>query len=381
MANDPPLIAHVIHRLDVGGLENGVVNLINGISVNQYQHAIIAMTECTDFSSRVSNPNVSLHAIHKREGKDLGAYFRLWCLLRQLRPQVVHSRNLSAIESSVVAALAGVPYRVHGEHGRDVHDLDGTNKKYLRLRRFCQYFIQRYIPLSQDLENWLKNIVAVPANKVTQLYNGVDSQKFSPNKSNDSAMSNESFFAENSIVIGTAGRMMTVKDQPNLVRAFIALLELLPEKRNKLRLVLIGDGPLRSDCEKLIHDAGIGNQCWLTGSRDDVPQLLRRLDLFVLPSLAEGISNTILEAMATGLPVVATSVGGNAELVCEGETGRLVAPNDPHAMAKVLAEYISLPAVMQAHGAAGRVRVESKFTMNKMVSGYLAVYDSFCKQG
>ena len=381
MAKKPPLIAHVLHRFDVGGLENGVVNLINRIPADRYQHAIIAMTECTDFANRLTNPNVTLHAIHKREGKDLGSYLRLWRLLRQLRPEIVHSRNLSAIEAAVVAALAGVPHRVHGEHGRDVHDIDGTNKKYLQLRRFCQPFIQRYIPLSQDLEQWLKQTVGVPAAKVAQLYNGVDSQRFSPAAKNDPTLANEAFFAPDSIVIGTAGRMMTVKDQPTLVRAFIELLGLLPEKRDKLRLVLIGDGPLRQECEELIADAGIEQQCWLTGSRDDVPQLMRRLNLFVLPSLAEGISNTILEAMATALPVVATRVGGNEELVVAGKTGKLVPAAEPTAMTKAMAEYVTMPDLMQAHGAAGRIRVESDFSMEKMVQSYMAVYDSFSSKG
>ena len=381
MAKKPPLIAHVLHRFDVGGLENGVVNLINRIPADRYRHAIIAMTECTDFAKRLSNPNVTLHAIHKREGKDLGSYLRLWRLLRQLRPEIVHSRNLSAIEASVVAALAGVPHRVHGEHGRDVHDIDGTNKKYLQLRRFCQPFIQRYIPLSQDLEQWLKQTVGVPAAKVAQLYNGVDSQRFSPVAENDPSLENEAFFAPDSIVIGTAGRMMTVKDQPTLVKAFIELLGLLPEKYDQLRLVLIGDGPLKQECEELIADAGIEQQCWLTGSRDDVPQLMRGLNLFVLPSLAEGISNTILEAMATGLPVVATRVGGNEELVVAGKTGKLVPAAEPTAMAKAMAEYVTMPGLMQAHGAAGRIRVESDFSMEKMVQSYMAVYDSFSSKG
>ncbi len=381
MKRQPLLIAHVLHRFDVGGLENGVVNLINRIPTDQYRHAIIAMTECTDFAKRLSNPNVTLHAIHKREGKDLGSYLRLWRLLRQLRPRIVHSRNLSAIEAAVVAALAGVPHRVHGEHGRDVHDIDGTNKKYLQLRRFCQPFIQRYIPLSQDLEQWLKQTVGVPAAKVVQLYNGVDSQRFSATADNDPVLVNEAFFAPDSIVIGTAGRMMTVKDQPTLVKAFIELLALLPDKREQLRLVLIGDGPLTQTCEELIHAAGIKEQCWLAGSRDDVPQLMRCLNLFVLPSLAEGISNTILEAMATGLPVVATRVGGNAELVLEGKTGTLVPAADPASMAKALAEYVTMPDLMQTHGAAGRIRVESDFSMEKMVQSYMAVYDSFGNKG
>lgn len=376
-----PLIAHVMHRFDIGGLENGVVNLINRIAPEDYRHAVIAMTDYTDFAKRLSNPNVSLHAIHKREGKDPGAYLRLWRLLRRLRPDIVHSRNLSAIEAAPVAALARVPWRVHGEHGRDVHDIDGTHKRYLQLRRLCQPFIHRYIPLSRDLEGWLTQTVGVPESKVTQLYNGVDSARFSPSGADDRPLDNESFFTPDCIVIGTAGRMMTVKDQPTLIRAFIELLRMLPEQRQRLRLVLVGDGPLRPDCQRLVQEADIDKQCWLAGAREDVPQLLRRMDLFVLPSLAEGISNTILEAMATGLPVVATRVGGNSELVVEGETGRLVPPDDPQAMASALAEYVRMPADMRAHGAAGRARVEAQFTLEKMVEGYLAVYDGLMQKG
>lgn len=380
MAERSPLIAHVLHRFDIGGLENGVVNLINRIPPGRYRHAIIAMTEYTDFARRLSNPEVTLHAIHKREGKDPAAYLRLWRLLRRLRPAIVHSRNLSAIEAAPVAALARVPWRVHGEHGRDVHDIDGTNQRYLQLRRICQPFIHRYIPLSKDLEGWLTGTVGVPEAKVTQLYNGVDSQRFSPDASNDAALDNESFFAPDSIVIGTAGRLMAVKDQPTLIRAFIALMRLVPEMSPRLRLVLVGEGPLRAQCQQLIQEAGIDSQCWLAGARDDVPQLLRRMDLFVLPSLAEGISNTILEAMATGLPVVATEVGGNAELVVAGETGRLVPANDPEAMAAALAEYVRMPAEMTSHGAAGRARVEAQFTMEKMVEGYLGIYDGLMQE-
>lgn len=375
--NTAPLIAHVLHRFDIGGLENGVVNLINRIPPQQYRHAIIAMTDYTDFARRLTNPSVTLHALHKREGKDPGAYLRLWRLLRQLRPQIVHSRNLSAIEAAPIAALAGVPYRVHGEHGRDVHDIDGKNRKYLRLRRACQPFIQRYIPLSQDLERWLIDTVGVPPAKVSQLYNGVDTERFSPVAVPDERVGNDAFFTEDSIVIGTAGRLMAVKDQPTLVRAFIRLLALLPEQRDRLRLLLVGEGPLRAQCETLIRAAGIDAQCWLSGARDDVSALMRRMDLFVLPSLAEGISNTILEAMASGLPVVATQVGGNAELVVAGETGALVPPDDPETMAKALAEYVKMPARMQSHGSAGRSRVETRFSMDAMVQRYLAVYRRF----
>src|SRR3569832_781592 len=119
-----PLIAHVFFLLAVGGLENGLVILIN--RTPQYRHAIICLTEYTDLHRRIRHAAVSLHALHKREGHDYGVLLRLWRLLRALRPGVVHSRNLAALEAQLPALLAGVPGRVHGEHGRDVHDLDGS---------------------------------------------------------------------------------------------------------------------------------------------------------------------------------------------------------------------------------------------------------------
>ncbi|MET0106208.1 MAG: glycosyltransferase, partial [Sedimenticola sp.] len=160
------LIAHIIHRLDFGGLENGLVNLINRTPPDRYHHAIICMTEYTDFADRITNPEVTLHALNKAEGKDLSVYLSLWKLLRQLKPDVVHTRNLSAVEGSVIAWLAGVSKRVHGEHGRDSYDIDGTNPKYLMLRKICKPFTNLYIPLSKDLEHWLESLVQVPEVKI-----------------------------------------------------------------------------------------------------------------------------------------------------------------------------------------------------------------------
>jgi sugar transferase (PEP-CTERM/EpsH1 system associated) len=375
--SQPPLVAHIIHRLDVGGLENGLVNIINHTPENRYRHVIICITDYNPaFRARIRHEGVECYALHKREGKDFGVYLRLWRLLRQLRPEIVHTRNLSALEAQLPAALAGVPGRVHGEHGRDVHDIDGTNRKYNLLRRAFRPLVDRYIPLSRDLEQWLRNQVEVPGKKIVHICNGVDSELFHPAQSGRELLPLEGFADKDSIVIGTLGRMQTVKDQLTLVRAFLLLLERLPGARERLRLVLIGDGPLRAEAQELLRQAGALDLCWLPGSRDDTPHLLRCLDIFVLPSLAEGISNTILESMASGLPVLATRVGGNPELVKETHTGTLVPPNNAQAMADALQSYIEDPQMMRRHGAEGRQRVEQEFSLTHMVERYMAVYDA-----
>jgi sugar transferase (PEP-CTERM/EpsH1 system associated) len=368
----PPLIAHVIHRLAVGGLENGVVNLINHIPPERYRHTIIALTETTEFQARIARPDVAIHALHKRDGHDLGLYRRLWSLFRRLRPDVVHTRNMAALEGAAVAWAAGVPARIHGEHGWDVLDLHGRNRRYRLLRRSVRPFVQHYVTVSKHLEDFLRHSVAVPEERISQIYNGVDTGRFRPGHQ---PIGPADFRPARGLVIGTVGRMQAVKDPLTLIRAFIRLLRLVPEHPSELRLVMVGDGPLRAQAQSLLHEAGLAQQAWLPGARDDVPELLRGLDVFVLPSLAEGISNTILEAMATGLPVVATAVGGNTELVLPGVTGALVPADDPDAMARALADYVRAPERLAAHGQAARRRAEGEFSLASMVSRYLAVYD------
>ncbi len=369
-----PLVAHILYRLDIGGLENGLVNLINTIPADRYRHAIISLTECTDFRFRIRRQNVEYYALHKRPGKDFSAYLQLWRLLRRLRPQIVHTRNLSALDCLLPAALAGVRCRIHGEHGRDMIDLDGSSWKYNALRRAIRPLVQRYIPLSRDLEDWLRCRIGVPPEKISRIYNGVDTRLFQPASARE-PLPDTNFAPPGIMVIGTVGRMQTVKDQLTLVRAFLHLLKTVPGAREKLRLALVGDGPLRVQAAAMLAAEDASALAWLAGSRDDVPRLLRGLDVFVLPSLAEGISNTILEAMACGLPVVATRVGGNPELVIEGETGMLVPAADPVALAGALDNYLRDPSLARRHGRAGRERVEREFSLHAMVQRYLAVYD------
>lgn len=369
-----PLIVHIIHRFGVGGLENGLVNLVNHLPPTQFCHAIVCLTESTPFRQRIRRPDVQIHALGKRSGKDLLVYWRLFRLLRKLRPDIVHTRNLATLDCQFVAALAGVPGRVHGEHGWDVYDLHGTNRRYRTMRRLVGRIAQRFVTMSRHLEQWLVKDVGIDPRRVTQLYSGVDAEKFAPRTGARAAVLPDGFAGDNAFVIGTAGRLDPVKDPINLVQGFAALVDGDAGIRARARLVYIGDGSLRAQLEAEASRLGVREACWFAGSRDDVPQLLRALDLFVLPSLNEGISNTILEAMATGLPVVATRVGGNAELVEEGVTGRLCDAASPQALADAMRPYLADPALGPRQGSAARARVVERFSMDRMVGQYADIY-------
>ncbi len=375
-----PLIVHIIRRLSVGGLENGLVNLINHMDPTRYRHAIVCLTDYDDFSKRIIREDVDVIALNKREGKDLSIHARLWKVIRKLRPAIVHTRNLPGLEYLVPSTFAGVPARVHGEHGRDMYDLDGLNKRYLLLRKLVNPFTHQYIGVSGDLANWLIRSVGIRSDRVTQIYNGVDLKRFHPREGSRPSLGPPDFASAENLVIGTVGRMETVKNQLTLVQAFVHLLNQEPKARERLRLVIIGNGPLRMEAEKLLRDANADQLAWLPGERDDVPAIMRSLDLFALPSLREGISNTILEAMASGLPVVATRVGGNPELVEEGKTGLLISPVNSIALAHAIRSYLLHPELLSIHGQAGRKRAEDCFSLEKMVSGYMAVYDKLLER-
>ncbi len=372
---DVPLIAHVLFRFDVGGLENGVVNLINRIPENRFRHVVVALSEFTDFKNRLDRA-VPVYALHKREGKDLGLHLRLYRLFRAMKPDIVHTRNLNALEAQLPAWLAGVRGRVHGEHGWDVHDLDGISRKYRIWRRAFRPFVQQYVPLSQHLAAYLQSEVGVAPERVACICNGVDTVKFHPPAGLREPIPARGFADAKSIVIATIGRMEEVKDQMTLARAFVRLIQVRPGLRNMLRLVMIGDGRLRETVAGYLREQGLADSAWLPGRRDDTAELLRACDVFVLPSLAEGISNTILEAMASGRPVVATHVGGNSELVESGSTGTLVARDDPEAMCAALASYVDDPQLRRVHGHNGRLRAERLFSIDGMVEQYVRVYES-----
>ncbi|WP_348063383.1 TIGR03088 family PEP-CTERM/XrtA system glycosyltransferase [Roseateles sp.] len=371
MTDARPLVVHLLHRFDTGGLENGVVNLINHLPA--FRHAVVAVTEITAFKERVEAPGTQFIALNKPPGQGIWLYPTVYRLLRQMRPAVVHTRNLGAMEFQLPAWAAGVPWRVHSEHGWDVDDLGGVSRRNQRLRRFYGMGVHRFIALSKAIEAYLTGPVGFARERVLRICNGVDTQRFTPAPAAPQAWP---YRRGEHFVIGSVGRMQAVKDPLNLVEAFLRLRRLCPAEAPQLRLVMIGGGPLLEAARERLAQGGAAEQAWLPGDRSDVAQLLPQFDVFSLTSLAEGISNTVLEAMACGLPVVATAVGGNVELVQDGVTGRLLPPRDDAALAAALQDLLQHPDRRHAWGRAARQAALEGFSMDGMLAAYANVYDA-----
>lgn len=370
-----PVVVHVMYRFDTGGLENGVVNLINQLPTVAYRHVVLALTEITDFKQRINWPDVEFIALHKPPGQGIWLFPKLYKIFRQIRPAIVHSRNLAALEVQFPAWLARVPVRIHGEHGRDVGDLDGNNRTNQRIRRFYKPFVHHYLALSHELANYLVKKIQVPASRITEACNGVNTTRFAPHAAGPVPIFGCPFDPAKHWLVGTVGRMQTVKDQTLLARSFVLALQSAPELKAIARLVMVGEGPLKAQAQAILESAGLSDLAWFPGERQDVSDVMRGLHCFVLPSLAEGISNTILEAMATALPVIATHVGGNADLVLHDQTGFVVPAGDPVLMSHSIIKMASNRDHAQALGLAGRQRVLQRFSLAAMVNTYQHVYD------
>jgi sugar transferase (PEP-CTERM/EpsH1 system associated) len=373
-----PLVVHLTYILDFGGLESLMVERINRMPADKYRHAVIALTKYTDFSKKITRPGVQIFALDKQPGPSFGLHLKLWQLLRELKPAILHTYNLSAIEYAPTALLAGVPVRINGAHGRDADDPTGSNRKHNFLRRAMLPFYDCCYANSADLVAWNRAVIGVPAHKSRLLANGIDADKFQPRAG--AQRSAPIPFGPECTVIGTVGRIQAVKDHATLVDAFIALRARLPQAAAKLRLAIIGTGPLLPALQAQVDAAGLADAVWLPGARMDVADILRGLDIFAMSSIAEGTPGSALEAMATGLPVVGTRVGGIPEVIDDGVTGFVVPPSDPEAMAAALERYVLEPALGVAHGAAGRERVQRKYNMAAMVAAYESLYDSLCER-
>ena len=390
--SEPIKIAHVVHALCIGGLENGLVNLLNQLD-ERFAHTIVCLSKSGQMAERIENRDVTIIEMGLPTDRFRFPLIKLVRVFRQISPDIVHTRGWSSVDAITAARVSLVPGVIHGEHGWEAADPAGRNPKRNVFRRCLSPLVDRFVAVSDDLKNWLTRTVGVPEYKVIRIHNGVDTQKFAPRwdayrvgyiDEGDGARcsglsaqpSTLSFLRralcipDDAIVIGTVGRLDAVKDHRSLLQAFAKIA--VADERG--RLVIVGDGPMRGEIAAQIKELQIGDQVHMLGERQDISELLKTFDVFTLTSIAEGISNTILEAMASGLPIVATRVGGNPELVEHGVSGHLIPAQDVCALAGSLLGYIRNSDLRRSHGVAARRRAVDQFSLERMAAEYANLY-------
>lgn len=378
----PLHVCHVLLNLGCGGMENGLVALANGLRrEGRFRHSVVCLGEAGVFRTRLAE-DVPLYALETGAGGQFRRHRRLWSALRALRPDIVHTRNLPTIDLFPTIRAAGVRRMVHSEHGVDLIEADGSPWRYRLVRRLGSRVIPAYVALSTGLRDWMAGENGISAEKIAVIVNGVDTGRFRPPTPAERQAARAAWpgvvgaaaGAGNVQVIGSLGRLEAIKDHATLARAYVEMVRRRPELRATTVLVIGGEGRCRETVQAILDAAGLADRFALPGYVADPARFYHGLDLFVLPSLSEGTSNTILEAMASGLPVVATEVGEARRLVAEGETGRIVPPGDPAALAEALLAGLDDPAGLAAAGVAARQRVQARFSLDRMLDAYAAVY-------
>ncbi len=363
-------VLHIIDSFNVGGLENGLINIINLSQGTEIDNNICCIRKSGSAEKRLKH-QIPIFEMHKRPGNDPFLIFKLFRLIKREKPDVVHTRNWGTVDGILAALLAGVPVIIHGEHGWDAGDPKGMNFKRRIARKIFSLFIRKFVAVSDDIGKWLIESCGISAKKVQVIINGVDICKF--DLRDRPAELEKKWGLKGKTVIGTVSRLDPIKRIDLLIQAIARI----TENREDLCLLIAGDGKKRKQLETLAQETGVSKHVVFLGTIDGVDKIYNLMDIFVLISENEGISNTILEAMASGLPILATNVGGNPELVDHMENGLLINPKDVSAVVDALRYYIDHPDRQAVFSKNSRKKAVEHFALKKMVQNYLTLYKRF----
>lgn len=359
-------ICYVIGQLSMDGAERQLYELVKGISKKSFLPIVISLNEGDYWGEEIRKLNIQLIEIPRKKNKEFTRLFRLIKLIKVIKPDIVHTYMFSANSYGRIAAiLTGVPIIVAAE--RNLPEI-GKDKNIYQIccDKLLAIFSDGIICNSFKASDTLVKKYSFNTKKVFTVHNGINVRDF---------LKENSFNCKKQLaskVIGTIGRLYPQKNHKLFLDMAKAILDI--SGNSNIKFLIVGDGPLRNELEDHSERLGIENSVVFTGERSDIPELLQSMDIFVMTSLYEGMSNTIMEAMLAGIPVVATDVGGNSELVIGGETGFLCQLNDPVALAEKIIGLIKNESKAKQMGENGRKRVMNEFGIRKMIKKTEDVY-------
>lgn len=351
-------VMHLNDSLDVGGAETMILSLLTELQKHGFEPFMCSMQSGGTLAQSFIGRSIPVIALGKKSGIDLGMIARLARELLRNEVRILHTHNYYAWMYGGLACLM-VPgcTHVHTQHSHLVM----PKAPPLLVRNLLKDLPKHIIAVSEQVTSSLVDQKYVrPGTDVSVIYNGIDVNRY---RARERA-------AYGTARIGIVARLVGVKNHKLLLEAFSYVIK---SGRNA-ELVIVGDGPLRQSLEEQCNELGIGSKVVFMGERGDIDTILATLDLFVLPSRSEGLSISILEAMASSLPVVASSVGGNPVLVSDHNTGILFEDNNVIALTQSIAALLDDPALRSKLGSSGRIIVTERFSLQTMVGQYMAVY-------
>ena len=360
-------VLHLIETSEAGGAETIVLSIAKSLR-DRGHHSVIGLLETGWLEDELKNCGFVPIILELRSAYDFGCIRSLCKLIGDFRIDLVHSHEfMMNVYGTVAGLIKGIPV---------ITTVHGKNYYWERTRRRVAYRVvsrvSRMVAVSEDLKCFLERQVSISRDRIEKIYNGIDSKLYERN----SLMDGLSFTKErlsiprNSPVIGTVGMLVPVKDHKTILEAAKRVIRKWPDAI----FLIVGDGASLELLKTKAHELGLENNVRFTGFRRDVPSLLHIMNVYVCSSLSEGHSLSILEAMAAGKPVIATDVGGNPEVVVDGETGFLIRPGDPEGLASRIAFLLGDQARAHELGAKGKMRVDQTFSLERTVDFYHQLY-------
>lgn len=364
---DRPVVLFVNDSLAMGGIETMIRDFALGLDPARYTAEVAVFRPGGQLADELQRSGVRVTSLDKRDGLDLGLAVRLRRHIRETGARIVHSHNYAAWLYCALAT-AGLPgvRRVHTEHSR-VMPL--ARRRWLE-RRLAS-LTDAVIAVSGDVARSLVHDIRVSRERVGLIANGVNLGRFRPDPAARRAMRASLGIDEHAVAFGILARLVPVKSHQTLVEAF----RLLRQRVSGAHLLIAGDGPCREALERQIAEADLNDCIHLLGEVSDGERVLNGLDVYVLSSVDEGMNLTLLEAMGTALPVIATAVGGNPEVVVDTVTGLIVPALQPSALADAMARLAGDKGLRHTLGLRGRSRVEAAFSQRRTLEEYMSLYD------
>lgn len=361
-------LAFVVNSLDPGGTEKLVVEMSLALA-DEYEVSVVCLDRPGTWASDLRAQGVPVHCVWRQPGLDLGIPLKLARQFRARGVQIVHAHQCTAwFYSALSRLLHPAPRLLFEEHGRFYPEVENRTRAFVN-RWLVRKLTHRCIAVSEDIRERLQRYEGLDAGEIEVIYNGVKPEPPLEGEERE-AMRRELGFASDCFVVGTVGRLDPIKNLPMLVESLARAGRELPA----LRGLLIGDGPEFADIQARVAGLGMADRVRMPGFRNDARRLAQCMDLFVLSSLSEGTSMALLEAMAAGVPVAVTRVGGNPEIVLDGETGWVVPSGSVAHLTAAILEAVRDETKRMAMGLAGRRRFEARFTFDRMIDGYRQCY-------
>lgn len=358
-------ILYLITELSMGGAQRALLHLLTNLNRERFEPYVACLYNGEGVVAQsIRELDIPVFDARMANKADLGALIRLYQHIRSQHPAILHTSLFHAnLPGRVIGKLTGVPIIISSERTMAME----SEWRY-RLNRWTIGMVDRVVAVSENVGEFCITHIRLPAEKVTVIYNGVTISTLPLNARQQARY--ELGLPDDALVCGAVNRLDPVKGIDDLLEAFTIV-----NQTHNTHLIIVGEGPKSQQLQALARKMGVSDRVHWTGYRADVHRLLPAIDIFVQPSVHEGMAMTILEAMAASLPVVGTAVGGTPEVIVDGETGQLVPPGEPTALANAIMILLENPETRRRMGQAGQQRVKQRFSVEEMVQRTEQLYE------